>query len=90
MFADIVEIAESIDEVRGIPRAIAALCSGTEAIGGVVVGCLLFSFVAREGSDALLDDGLAGLADRSDLVGLDFEIPANPGTTHTCTATKKT
>ena len=72
MFADIVEIAESIDEVRGIPRAMAALCSGTEAIGGVVVGCLLFSFVARTGSDALLDDALAGLADGSDLMGLDF------------------
>lgn len=72
MFADIVEIAESIDDVRGIPRAIAALCSGTGAIGGVVVGCLPFSFVARTGSDALLEDALVGLEDGSDLVGSDF------------------
>lgn len=79
MFADIVEIAESIDDVRGIPRAIAALCSGTEDIGGVVVGCLLFSFVTRTGSDVLLEDALIGLEDGSDLEGLDFRCSCKSG-----------
>lgn len=79
MFADIVEIAESIDDVRGIPRAIAALCSGTDAIGGMVVDCLLFTFVARTGSDALLEDALGGLEDGSDLVGLEFRGSCKSG-----------
>lgn len=67
VLADIEEIAESIEEVRGIPfeRAIAALCSGTDAMGGVFVVCLLFCFVATTGSDALLEDVFVGLEDGS-------------------------
>lgn len=68
VFADIEEMAESIEEVRGIPfeRAMAALCSGTDAIGGACVACLLLCLVAAEGSDALLEDAFVGL-DGSDL-----------------------
>ena len=53
LVADIEDIAGSIEDVRGMARARAALCSGTEAMVGVAVGCLPLSFVAMTGSDAL-------------------------------------
>jgi hypothetical protein len=60
--ADIEEIAESIEDVLGIPRGIAARCSGTVAMGGgVVVAGLPPSFIVETGSDTLLEKAFVGL-----------------------------
>lgn len=70
MLADIEEIAESIEDVRGIPRAMVARCSGTAAMGGgVVVTGRPVMFEEETGSDTLLEGALTGLDDG---LGLEF------------------
>lgn len=64
---DIEDMAESMEEVRGTPRARAARCSGTEDIGGVAAGGLPPNLAAATGSDVLLVVLPRGLEDWSDL-----------------------
>lgn len=61
------DIAESIDDVRGMPRTMAARCSGTDAMGGVAFdGCLPLNLPAKAGSDALLEVAFDALEAGSD------------------------
>lgn len=60
--AEMDEIAESIEDVLGIPRPMVARCSGTGAMGGgVTVDGLPLSLAVATGSETLLKGAFNGL-----------------------------